>query len=187
MCVSLRSAVPYLLMARPDVVQVQFSSDEAKFVRDAAEAAGLSQSAFIRRIVVNKIRIRAWWVRPFYNPALKVMALRSSGQSKMHDHYADFYLELIHETGGGDATYSVYGNGGLPLQQRGLEAAGVPARDLYHGRVMMAGDRHTLWRVARSVEDNTMGDQLNWFLERDHRDDLEASWVDPPTTDRMAP
>jgi hypothetical protein len=149
-------------------------------VRRAADAAGLSQSAFIRRIVVNKIRIRAWWVRPFYNPAMKVMALRSSGAQKMHEFYADFFMEPVSDAPDGGGTYRVIGSSGQPLQLRGLEVLGVPARDLPHGRVMMAGDKYTLWRVARSVEDNGTGDQLVWTLVPDRRDDLEPSWIDPP-------
>ena len=162
-------------MPRPAVVQVQFTPEEAEYVRRAAESAGLSQSAFVRRIVMNKIRIRAWWVRPFYNKDMKVMALRSMGRSKMAEVYADVFLELVSEGADGAGTYRVFGDGGRPLQLRGLEVAGVPPRDLPFGRLMLAGDSYTLWRVARSVEDNGAGDQLVWSLIPDRRAETEPA------------
>lgn len=131
---------------------------------------------------MNKVRIRAWWVAPSYNPGIKIMGMRSMGQQRMHEFYADVQLELIEEAGDGSATYRVFGGSGQPLQGRGLEVAGVPARDLHNGRIMLAGDRHTLWTVARSYEDHATGDQLNWLLVRDTRSDMEPSWVDPPNT-----
>jgi hypothetical protein len=131
---------------------------------------------------MNRIRVRAWWIRPFYNDAMKVMAVRSMGVMKMHESYADFFLELVSETEDGGATYRVYGNMGQPIQFRALEVVGVPARDLPFGRIMMAGDTHTLWRVARSIEDSSVGNQLMWLLVADRRADTEPADVPPQTT-----
>ena len=80
--------------------------------------------------------------------------------------------------GDGAETYRVFGDSGRPLQLRGLEIAGVPARDLPFGRLMLAGDSYTLWRVARSVEDSGAGDQLVWSLIPDRRAETEP--VDLP-------
>lgn len=124
---------------------------------------------------MNKIRVRAWWVRPFYNEAMKVMASRSLGRSRMAEVYADFFFEPIGEGDDGAGTYRVFGNSGHPLQLRGLEIAGVASRDLPFGRIMMAGDSYTLWRVTRSVEDNGAGDQLVWSLVPDRRPETEPA------------
>ena len=57
-------------MSRQDVVQVAFGEGEVEKVRTSASAAGLSLSAFIRRTIMNQIRIRAWLVLSSHNPAI---------------------------------------------------------------------------------------------------------------------
>ena len=148
-------------------------------MRRAAEVIGLSQSAFVRQLVLSKIIVAAWWVAPFYNSAMTVRALRSTAQSRAHEYGPDFYLELLYETQDGGAAYRVFGDSRLPLRARGLAVAKIDARQLCDGRVIFAGDKQALWRITRSVEDANMGDQLLWLLAPDRRADTDPANLPP--------
>ena len=55
--------------------------------------------------------------------------------------------------------------GGFAANERCSPAAiVVTSRELPFGRLMWAGDRYTLWRVTRTVEDVSMNGQIVWTL-----------------------
>lgn len=153
---------------------MQFQPEEAERVRTSAAAMGISQSAYIRMLVIAKISIPAWWARPFDSPDMKVVAIRSQGIQEMR-RAPPFILELIYETGQGGAAYKVYdASTGEPLTFEALRDMEFIFRELHRGRIMMGGS-HMLWQIVRSVQDMNLGGQLVWLLERDLRHDWDPA------------
>jgi len=153
---------------------VQFQPAEAERVRASAEAMGLSQSAYIRMLVMSKVLVPAWWARPFDAPGMKVMAIRSDGISQMRKIPAPFILELMYETQDGGAAYKVFDEDGNPLTFDALQNMELVFRELHRGRVMMGGS-HMLWQIVRSVQDLNLGGQLVWLLSHDTRKDIDPA------------
>ena len=117
---------------------------------------------------------------------MKVMSLRGKGSSRMNEFYADFFLEPMSESADGGGTYRVFGNSGQPLGASGL-AIVVTSRELPFGRLMLAGDRYTLWRVTRTVEDVNMNGQIVWTLARDNRADTDPDDASTPRDGAIQP
>jgi len=153
---------------------VQFQPAEAERVRASAAAMGISQSAYIRMLIIAKMWIPAWWARPFDGPDMKVMAIRSQGVQQMRG-APQFILELLYETGQGGAAYKVFdASTAEPLTFEALRDMEFVFRELHRGRIMMGGS-HMLWQIVRSVQDINLGGQLVWLLERDTRDDWDPA------------
>lgn len=157
-------------MSRPEVLQVKFRAEEADRIRSQAEGLGLSHSAFIRSLVLQRIMTKAWWARSFDGPDMEVRATRSDGINKMYTMPPDFILELAWEGEDGGGMYRVFDGTGAPLTVDGLRESDLIFRDLDRGRVMLRGS-HTLWRVVRSLADENVGGQIMWLLAPDRRSD----------------
>lgn len=161
-------------MSRPEVIQVQFQPEEAERVRASAESMGLSQSAYIRMLVMAKVMVPAWWAKPFDAAEMTVRAIRSEGIAQMRKR-PQFILELMYETQNGGAAYKVFdGAGAAPLTFDALRDMEVVFRELHRGRIMMGGS-HMLWHIVRSVQDINLGGQLVWLLNPDTRKDSDPA------------
>lgn len=153
---------------------MQFRPEEAERIKATADQMGISQSAYIRRLVMSKILVPGWWARSFDGPDMKVIAMRSSGALKMRSTNPDFFLELLYETQEGAAAYKVFTGMMTPMSFLELQNNEIMFRELSRGRVMMGGS-HVMWEVVRSVEDANLGGQLIWLLAADRRGDWEPA------------
>ena len=157
-------------MSRNEVIQVAFTAQEAARVRANAEIQGLSQSAYVRRIVVSTLGAYAWWVRPM-DPPMEVRAVRSMGQINMSRHDPNFYLERVGEIG---SEYHVYFPDKTPVNFEALLAeCGDMYREIRDGRLVLYGDHSDLRTIEESIGDANRGGQLRWRLGFDRRSDYE--------------
>jgi hypothetical protein len=154
-------------VSRGEVIQVAFSVEEAERVRANAELLGLSQSAYVRRIVMSTLEARAWWAPPFEGE-YRVGAVRSHGVHLMRTTNPHFYLERV---GDGGAEYRVFNASRVPLTFAELESLDMFPQ-LHQGRLMIAGS-NDLWSIEESIEDAHLRGQLRWRLAMDRRLDSE--------------
>jgi hypothetical protein len=153
-------------MAGDVLVQTVLPRSLGKWVKDQAEAAGLSTAAWLRRLVMqaqSEVWVNAWAIEPEHRKSNS-----SDWWARWSQDPADIFLERVDVHSDGTTEFRAFdpsGRPGTPLFAASLESAPRRRlrRNLEEGWLVLEGSTQP-WTVERKIADASADGQIVLFV-----------------------